>query len=411
MPLDAADIKKLLAEDEEFRIVPLNMLAFRDIPRCELTGARANVQLVTHFNSIYYCTEEMAEQAWFGIIKKIDHLLAPLRLPAPIVGTAEERAKRAEATKASKRKLIDFCLTESSNLLSIQKFQLAVPASIQALMFSKDCDGDRSLTVVEPYLQLAQAYLGLQVHDKAEEFLALARWIVLNTEECSDRLRARMYLLMGRVNTALGRLEESKKEFSKSIFYLSRFQGAESVDTSVGYYRLGDVFLAQGFVENALAFFDKVVDIWFKYLSALHDPAEPNNDIVIPKELESLSEEQLADGAYQLKQIHDSRKNLLGPKHIATGEVEYTIALFEFFLVGNDSRAMELMESAHNIYITSLGEKHQGTLHIASMMDLIQTQQRGGKPQLSDLYALGEGEFESVHMDGFGTQSLPVGHE
>lgn len=401
---ETADIKKILGEDEEFRILPLNMLAFRDIPRCELTGARANVQLVTHFNSIYYCTEELAEQAWFGIIKKVDHLIAPLRLPAPIVGTAEERAKRLEATKQSKRTLIDFCLTESSNLLSIQKFQLAVPASIQALMFSKDCDGDRSLTVVEPYLQLAQAYLGLQVYDKAEEFLALARWIVLNTDDCSDRIRARMYLLMGRVNTALGKLEDSKKEFSKSIFYMSRFQGAEAVDTSVGYFRLGDVFLAQGFVENALAFFDKVVDVWFKYLSALHDPAEPNNDIVIPKELESLSEEQLADGASQLKQIHDSRRNLLGPNHIATGEAEYTIALFEFFLVGNDSKALELMESALSTYVTSLGEKHPSTMHISSMIELINAQ-NGGKPQLSDLYNLGtEGEA----ADGFGTQSLAV---
>ena len=138
---------KTLAPDEEFKILPLYMLSFRDIPRCELTGARAKVQLITHFNQIYYSTDELAEQAWFGIIKKIDHLLAPLIQPAPIVGTSEERAKRAEATKDSKRSLIEFCLTESSNLLSIQKFNLAVPASIQALKFSTDCDGDKSLAV------------------------------------------------------------------------------------------------------------------------------------------------------------------------------------------------------------------------------------------------------------------------
>lgn len=406
MPADTADIKKLLREDEEYRILPLNMLAFRDIPRCELTQARANVQLVTHFNSIYYCTEELAEQAWYGIIKKIDHLLAPLRLPAPIVGTAEERAKRSEATKQSKRTLIDFCLTESSNLLSIQKFQLAIPASIQALMFSKDCDGDRSLTVVEPYLQLAQAYLGLNVHDKAEEFLALARWIVLNTEDCSDRLRSRMYLLMGRVNTALGKFEDSKNEFAKSIFYLSRFQGAEAVGTSVGYYRLGDVFLAQGFVENALAFFDKVVDIWFKYLSALHNPAQPENDIVIPKELESLSEEQLADGSYQLQQILDTRRQLLGVAHIATGEVEYTIGLFEYFLVGNEDKALDLMESALKTYITSLGERHPSTMHIYSMINMVKPNNRGY--EASELYALEQQFDNTAPVDGFGTSSVPA---
>ena len=190
-----ADTTKVLGPGEDFKIVVLNMLSFRDIPRCDLTGARAKVQLITHFNQIYYATDEMAEQAWFGIVKKIDHLLAPLMQPAPIVGTSEERAKRAEATKDSKRSLIEFCLTESSNLLSIQKFKLAVPASIQALKFSTDCDGDRSLAVVEPYLQLAQAYLGLEEYGKAEEFLSLARWIVLNTAECSDRIRSRMYVI------------------------------------------------------------------------------------------------------------------------------------------------------------------------------------------------------------------------
>ena len=31
-----------------------------------------------------YATEELAEQAWLGIIKKIAHLLPPLTQPAPI---------------------------------------------------------------------------------------------------------------------------------------------------------------------------------------------------------------------------------------------------------------------------------------------------------------------------------------
>ncbi len=367
--------KTILRPDEEFRIVPLNMLAFKDIPRCDLTGARSTVQLVTHFNSIYYTNDEMAEQAWFGIIKKIDHLLAPLRQPAPIVGTSEERARRSAATIASKRSLIEFCLTESSNLLSMQKYHLAVPAAIQALKFSKECDGDRSLAVVEPYLQLAQAYIGLEQLDKAEEFLAQARWIVLNSEECEDRVRSRMYMLMGRVNTALGKFEEAKAEFANAIFFMSKFQGAEAVSTSMGYFRLGDVYLAQGSLENALAFFDKVVDIWYKYLSALHDP-EKDQDIdvgaiVMPKELESLSEEQLADGRSQLDHILDTRKQLLGVGHIATGEIEYTIGLFEFFLLGHEPNAEVFMNSAFQTYKTSLGEAHPSTKHVISVLSLV----------------------------------------
>jgi hypothetical protein len=40
----------------------------------------------------------------------------------------------------------------------------------------------RSISCVEPYLQLAHSYLGLNELKKSEEYLALARWIVLNAE-------------------------------------------------------------------------------------------------------------------------------------------------------------------------------------------------------------------------------------
>ena len=69
---------------------------------------------------------------------------------------------------------------------------------------------------------------------------------------------------MGRVNTALGKFEDAKPEFANAIFFMSKFQGAEAVGTSMGYFRLGDVYMAQGLLEAALAFFDKVVDIWDK---------------------------------------------------------------------------------------------------------------------------------------------------
>ena len=67
------------------------------------------------------------------------------------------------------------------------------------------------------------------------------------------------------------------------------------------------MFLAQGNVECSLAFFDKVVDIWYKYLSQLNESpiihlAMPsNNNINNPGEVqivpivESLITEQLTE--------------------------------------------------------------------------------------------------------------------
>jgi len=347
----------------------------------------------------------LAEQAWFGIVKKIAHLLAPLISPAPIVGTSEERTRRANMTVLSKRSLVEFCLSESSNLLSVQKYQLAIPAACQALKFCAEVDGERSLAVVEPYLQLAQSYLGLKQLGKAEEYLALARWIVLNSEECSDKVRSRMHMLMGRVSTSQGKFEEAKPELASAIFYMSRCQGAEAVATSMGYFRLGDVFLAQGSVEVALAFFDKVVDIWYKYLTALHTSttttpnmdavssgaAQPEGDfnsasgnlngtatttlVASTPILETLNEEQLSDGRAHLEQIMETRKRLLGIGHIATGEVHYTIGLFEFFLLGNEGGAESFIVSALKAYETILGADHPSTKHVMGVLELVRLQQ------------------------------------
>lgn len=337
----------------------------------------------------YYANEAVAEQAWFGIINKIAHLIAPLMLPAPIVGTQEERIRRSNNVVLSKRSLIEYCMAESSSLLSAHKYQLAVPAAVQALKYSKDVDGEDSLTVVEPYLHLAHASLGLKQISQAEDYLSFARWIVLNTSNCPDRTRSRMHQFLGRVYTAKGAFDDAKKEFASCIFYSSRFCGAEAIPTASGYFRLGDVFLAEGHVENSLAFFDKVVDIWYKYLSAIYQSRSqtmrnaannnnPGGPPHIPRaqeeEEEKLDEEYISDGHGQLEQILDNRRRLLGPTHIATGEAEYTIGLFEFFVRNNDVFAESFMLTAQKTYEAQLGPGHPSSQHVSAVLSMVQRQ-------------------------------------
>lgn len=371
--------------DDEYTISKLNLLAFprHQEPMCELSGTRATVQLVAQNCTLFYATEELAEQAWSGIIRKIVHLLPPLLQPAPIVGTQEERSRRAKNIMLSKRSLIEFCLTEASNLLSVKKYQLVIPAAIQALKFSQEIDGDRSISSVEPYLKLAHCYLGLNELKKAEEYLALARWIVLNSEECTDDTRAHLHMLIGRVNTAQGNFEGAKQEFANSIFYSSRCYGAEAVSTSIGYFRLGDVFFAQGNVESSLAFFDKVVDIWFKYLSSLKfsgGPKKSVNGVLLAQDTggdagisdaEQLNEENLSDGHQQLQSILEHRCRLLGAGHIASGEAQYTLGLFEYYLLGNDITAESLINNALHVYELKLGDTHRSTEDVVAMLKLI----------------------------------------
>ena len=381
--------------NEGYRLKQLDPLSFpRDYhPLCDLTGLRAKYELtIIQFNNpfvLYYSSREIAEQAYEGIIKKIVHLLIPLTAPAPIIGTAEERAKREANIILSKRSLIDFCLSESSNLLSIQKYSLAVPAATQALKFCKEIDGDKAVAVIEPYLQLAQAYLGLNEHHKSEEFLSLARWIALSSKDCSDGTRYRLHMLMGRVNTVRGNFDAAKSEYASSIYHAACCYGAEAIPTSIGYFRLGDIFLGLGNVESALAFFDKVVDIWYKYLSALHaaatDGTESNaHDLNLhEKNLERaahrdhISDESLADGHGQLQQVLETRRRLLGAVHIATGEAQFTLGLFELYLIGNIDAANAYVSSAQISYESQLGPDHPSAIHVILCLEMIALKLRG----------------------------------
>lgn len=398
----------------EFKIQRLNILAFpRDLnPVCEISGEKAQVELITPFITLFYMSEELAEQAWQGIIKKIAHLLGPLMKPAPIVGTQEERNRRINNMNISKKSLVEFCMTECSNLLSIQKYKLAFPAAYQALKFCKEVDGEKSVSTVEPYLLLSQSSLGLNQFNKAEEYLSLARWIVLNTPNCSDKSRSKLHMLKGRVASAQGNFDVAKVDFADGIYYCSRYFGAESIACAVGYYRLADVFLSTGNVECSLAFFDKVVDIWYKYLSELPlkqvkyssifegelDPqaaiearAKAESDEEAEAKIaEQLTEENTAEGRSQLEIIFEHRKRLLGNNHIATGEVQYTLGLFEFFLLGSKQQdltgqqavqsnvvlAYHFVNAALDAYMMQLGAEHPSTRHVSAMLHLIKAEGR-----------------------------------
>jgi hypothetical protein len=79
-----------------YRIQTLNRLSFPKgkVHTCEMTGQPATVMLVTPHVTLYYATEEHAEQAWHGIMNKISHIIGSLTKPPAAISTAEERARR-----------------------------------------------------------------------------------------------------------------------------------------------------------------------------------------------------------------------------------------------------------------------------------------------------------------------------
>lgn len=62
-------------------------------------------------------------------------------------------------------------------------------------------------------------------------------------------------------------------------------------------------------VESSLAFYDKVVDIWYKFLASVRNDANL---------AENVGKAQLSEGMDMLTRVLNTRVNLLGDTHIAT---------------------------------------------------------------------------------------------
>lgn len=62
-------------------------------------------------------------------------------------------------------------------------------------------------------------------------------------------------------------------------------------------------------MESSLAFYDKVVDIWYKFLASVRGDATLADNI---------GEAQLSEGMDMLTRVLNTRVNLLGETHIAT---------------------------------------------------------------------------------------------
>lgn len=109
-------------------------------------------------------------------------------------------------------------------------------------------------------------------------------------------------------------------------------------------------------MEHALALYDKVVDIWYKFLINLrHRPDESISDY--------LSEAHTGEAVEMLKNVLETRKKYLGSQHIATGEGAYCLGILKH-ITGFDEDARALYKQALVIYERQLGPDNESTLAI-----------------------------------------------
>ena len=121
---------------------------------CELCQQTAVLQCL-QCRVTYYCGEKHHGLDWEGIHCKICPLLVPLRalsLSQPVGRAAQDRVARERTDKL--REIVGLTLEEGRTLLFGGKHNLAVPAALQCLKFSKELFGINTYEITVEILQL-----------------------------------------------------------------------------------------------------------------------------------------------------------------------------------------------------------------------------------------------------------------
>jgi len=327
-------------------------------PLCELTGRPATYQMVTPYLTLFYCSKKAAETSWTGIMHKLCPLLGPLRSKPSATGSEEERLRRKKTLELSLSALVDLTRQEASKFLQNAQYELALPGALQSLKFAQQVHGKQHIELVPPLLLLAEVNLGLNSLKQAERHLSRGNWIILKNPTASNSLRSQLNRNFGKLYALQGKHTDALRHMAHDIYYLSLELGPEHIETAVGYFNMSNIFLAQSRVEQGLAFYDKVVDIWYKFMANVRSKTA---------QMEMLEMANTTQAVNMLNKILRMRIKFLGHEHIATGEVMFTVGLVHLYLEQHD-KAQKNIEGAKNIYSNSLGADHPSTEDVNSVL-------------------------------------------
>ena len=391
------------------RINPLSV-AKGHAHTCELCSQPATL-LCSTCRVTYYCSVSHQQTDRLSIHTKICSLLGALRSLRPTLGSEDERNKRQLTITLSHHALIDLTRAEATKHLTNHNHLLAIPAALQSLRFAVQVYGKSRLELVPSYLLLAEGNLGLGRLKAAEEYLLYAHWAVVQSgERCAEAMQAELHRQFGLLYVKQNKLHDAIKSYAYDIYHSSLEYGPEHIETSVGIFHMGNTFLsshqtghatssvaasggsAEGgldgeggkrsvqevssALDSALAFFDKYIDIWYKFLinlrssppttSGASPPATASASSQLPASSsihDYLTTPQLHTHLAHLTTILTTRSTLLSPSHIATAEAAYTLAMLKES-GGFDVDAEWLYGRAERVYERVLGGGHESVLGV-----------------------------------------------
>ncbi|EER18173.1 zinc finger protein MYND domain-containing protein, putative, partial [Perkinsus marinus ATCC 50983] len=148
---------------------------------CELCGKEAKIRC--NECPTYYCCPEHFDHDWRGIRELIAKDTTLLRERTQALGSVEERERGEAELLNIKEEVRHICSETAKGFLIRDECFLAIPGALQALKLTTELFGATSTELVDSYLLLAECNLGIGKLNVAEEFLGLAKWIILKNPD------------------------------------------------------------------------------------------------------------------------------------------------------------------------------------------------------------------------------------
>lgn len=338
---------------------------------CEICSRESHLQC-SLCKRTYYCCAEHQEMDWKSVHSKICPFIEALRAPPPVLSTQEQRLNRAETVTKTKKHVLSVCKSEALRHLNENNPDLAHPACLQALRYAAEVYGKSAIELVPPYLLLTEANIAARLFDKAEENLCQAKWILIQYPKAGPSLKSQLSRNFGKLYSSKGQYDKALKHFAQDVYFTSLLKGPDHIETSVGLYLMGNVFIDKHDNKSAVAIFDKVLTVWTPFLQQCLQPVFDGGQVTTPSNW-TPNNAKLA--AQILKKIVGAQIDMLGPTQIAVAQAIFANGLLNC-VIGEWKEAFRLLAQASQMFEVTAGSEHTLTRESHRYLQLAQKKKK-----------------------------------
>lgn len=289
---------------------------------------------------------DTANTSWANLESRFNGLMDIMDAPTTGVNALEVREANRRRVRETISLLLDRAQAECRQLLMDGDGEAAELAGVKVLNLREKFYGSNSIELIPSYMHLARAKQYLEYCGDAEDMLSLAQVIMLkNQDKVTVQMKADLHQSFGLLYATDNNLETAVQHLTRATYYLSCVHGPHNVLTTFSYFDLANVFAAKASMENAMALYDAVKEIWYAHLiTVLAEVVKLRADFETQRkyseedDVEGLRQacyasahnfgnDNLADASKMMYGIHQIQRERFTPSHPSPTRAAFVLGL------------------------------------------------------------------------------------